>query len=137
MVSIYEREGAMGELEKAFAQMLKKNPEMSALVALTAIINDISGIPVIDECVDKYLLNEPTLSEFVDIQGLTNGDESGYVKIRKALSKLASSTPRYQCQECGFSSQKLLWQCPSCRAWETQRPASRVQFDTVLQHSIT
>ena len=137
MVSIYEREGAMGELEKAFAQMLKKNPEMSALVALTAIINDISGIPVIDECVEKYLLNEPTLSEFVDIQGLTNGDESGYVKIRKALSKLASSTPRYQCQECGFSSQKLLWQCPSCRAWETQRPASRVQFDTVLQHSIT
>ena len=137
MVSIYEREGAMGELEKAFAEMLKKNPEMSALVALTAIINDISGIPIIDESVKKYLLNEPTLSEFVDIQSLTNGDESGYAKIRKAMSTLASSTPRYQCQECGFSSQKLLWQCPSCRAWETQRPASRVQFDTVLQHSIT
>ncbi|NQV86899.1 MAG: hypothetical protein HQ492_07475, partial [Woeseiaceae bacterium] len=58
-------------------------------------------------------------------------------KVRSALSKLAGSTPRYQCQECGFSSQRLLWQCPSCRNWETQRPASRVQFDTVLQHSIT
>jgi len=137
MVSIYEREGAMGELEKAFSQMLKKNPEMSALVALTAIVNNISGIAVIDECVEKYLLNEPTLSEFVDLQSLSNGDDSGYDKIRKALSTLAASTPRYQCQECGFSSQKLLWQCPSCRAWETQRPASRVQFDTVLQHSIT
>jgi lipopolysaccharide biosynthesis regulator YciM len=137
MVSIYEREGAMGELEKAFSQMLKKNPEMSALVALTAIVNNISGIAVIDDCVEKYLLNEPTLSEFVDLQRLSNGDDSGYDKIRKALSTLAASTPRYQCQECGFSSQKLLWQCPSCRAWETQRPASRVQFDTVLQHSIT
>ena len=137
MVSIYEREGAMGELERAFEEMLKKNPEMSALVALTAIVNDINGIAVFDECVEKYLLNEPTLSEFVDIQSLSNGDDSGYARIRKALSTLASSTPRYQCQECGFSSQKLLWQCPSCRAWETQRPASRVQFDTVLQHSIT
>ena len=137
MVSIYEREGAMGELEKAFSQMLKKNPEMSALVALTAIVNNIRGIAVIDDCVEKYLLNEPTLSEFVDLQRLSNGDDSGYDKIRKALSTLAASTPRYQCQECGFSSQKLLWQCPSCRAWETQRPASRVQFDTVLQHSIT
>ena len=110
---------------------------MSALVALTAIVNDISGIAVIDECVEKYLLNEPTLREFVDLQGVSDGSDTGYTKIRKALSTLAASTPRYQCQECGFSSQKLLWQCPSCRAWETQRPASRVQFDTVLQHSIT
>jgi len=137
MVSIYESEGALGELERAIRAMLKKNPEMSTLVALTAIINDIGGIAVIDECVEKYLLNEPTLREFVDLQSLGDGSESAYAKIRKALSKLASSTPRYQCQECGFSSQKLLWQCPSCRAWETQRPASRVQFDTVLQHSIT
>jgi len=35
------------------------------------------------------------------------------------------------------SGSTLMWQCPSCRDWETQRPASRVQFDTVLQHSIT
>ena len=87
------------------------------------------------------MLNEPTLGEFVDLQRLTEESEeagaSALNKIRKALSKLASSTPRYQCQECGFSSQRLLWQCPSCRNWETQRPASRVQFDTVLQHSIT
>ena len=137
IVSIYSSENALGELEKAFTDMLRKNPEMSGLVALTAIVNDIGGISVIDECVEKYLLEEPTLSEFVDMQRVADGDETAMAKIRKALSKLASSTPRYQCQECGFSSQKLLWQCPSCRSWETQRPASRVQFDTVLQHSIT
>jgi lipopolysaccharide biosynthesis regulator YciM len=91
--------------------------------------------------VKKYLLNEPTLAEFVDLQRLSDqeaaDDEPVMTKIRKALSKLATASARYQCQECGFSSQRLLWQCPSCRNWETQRPASRVQFDTVLQHSIT
>jgi len=137
IVAIYEREGAIAELEKAFRKMLKKNPEMSTLVAYTAIVNDIGGISIIDECVEKYLLNEKTLSEFIDMQRATDGDDAAMAKVRKALSNLASSTPRYQCQECGFSSQKLLWQCPSCRSWETQRPASRVQFDTVLQHSIT
>jgi lipopolysaccharide biosynthesis regulator YciM len=137
IVSIYESENALGELEKIFRKMLKNNPEMSGLVAYTAIVNDIGGIPVIDECVEKYMMDEPTLGEFVDMQSLGNGDDSALIKIRKALSKLATTTPRYQCQECGFSSQKLLWQCPSCRSWETQRPASRVQFDTVLQHSIT
>ena len=87
------------------------------------------------------MLSEPTLAEFVDLQRLSeageDSDEVVLAKIRKALSKLAAASPRYQCQECGFSSQRLLWQCPSCRNWETQRPASRVQFDTVLQHSIT
>ncbi len=137
IVSIYKDENAMGELEKAFRKMLRKNPEMTGLVAYTAIVNDIGGIAVIDECVEKYMRDEPTLSEFVDLQSLGNGDDSALIKVRKALSKLAASTPRYQCQECGFSSQKLLWQCPSCRSWETQRPASRVQFETGLQHSIT
>jgi len=141
IVSIYERENATADLEVALRALLKENPEMNSLVAYTAIVNDLGGIPVIDQCVEEYMLNEPTLGEFVELQQLSVGNTGSNVaalaKIRGALSKLASTTPRYQCQECGFSSQRLLWQCPSCRNWETQRPASRVQFDTVLQHSIT
>ena len=141
IVAIYTREGQVDELERALKSLLDKNPKMSSLVAYTAIVNDIGGIAVIDRCVESYMLNEPTLGEFVDLQKLS-GDDDGdgadaFAKVRHALSKLAASTPRYQCQECGLSSQRLLWQCPSCRDWETQRPASRVQFDTVLQHSIT
>ena len=85
------------------------------------------------------MLNEPTLGEFIDLQSAADGDEESrqeaLSRVRQALSKLAAATPRYQCKECGFSSQKLLWQCPSCKGWETQRPHSRVQFDSVLQRS--
>lgn len=141
IVSIYEREGATTQLERALKALLAKSPESGSLIAYTAIVNDLGGIPIIDDCVEQYMLNEPTLGEFVELQHLSEGDkgshDSALAKVRGALSKLASATPRYQCQECGFSSQRLLWQCPSCRDWETQRPASRVQFDTLLQHSIT
>jgi len=141
IVATYESEGSIDGLDRALKSMLSKNPDMSPLVAYTAIVNDIDGIPVIDECVEQYMLEEPTLAEFVDLHQLSGEDKSSHdsavEKVRSALSKLASATPRYQCQECGFSSQRLLWQCPSCRNWETQRPASRVQFDTVLQHSFT
>jgi lipopolysaccharide biosynthesis regulator YciM len=141
IVRTYESEGSMLGLDRALRSMLQKNPDMKSLVAYTAIVNDIGGIDIIDQCVEEYILNEPTLSEFVDLQQLSDTQEGAHdvalEKVRGALSKLASATPRYQCQECGFSSQRLLWQCPSCRNWETQRPASRVQFDTVLQHSIT
>jgi len=85
------------------------------------------------------MLNEPTLTDFIDLQSI-GGDDAGQRaaalhKVRAALSKLASITPRYQCKECGFSSQRLLWQCPSCKDWETQRPFTSVRFDSVLQRS--
>ena len=141
IVSIYRREEAIKDLDKALTALLAKSPESSSLIAYTAIVNDLGDVPVIDRCVEEYMLNEPTLGEFVELQHLSTGEQgshdSALAKVRGALSKLASATPRYQCQECGFSSQRLLWQCPSCRNWETQRPASRVQFDTLLQHSIT
>jgi lipopolysaccharide biosynthesis regulator YciM len=141
IVATYESEGSAEGLDKVLGTMLEKNPDMGPLIAYTAIVNEIEGVPVIDRCVEDYLQCEPTLAEFVDLQEFAGAGEDAHrtalEKIRNALSKLASATPRYQCQECGFSSQRLLWQCPSCRNWETQRPASRVQFDTVLQHSIT
>ncbi|MDJ0759116.1 MAG: lipopolysaccharide assembly protein LapB [Woeseiaceae bacterium] len=138
IVAIYRKENAVADLEKALSSLIDKNPEMSSLVAYTAIINDLGGIDAIDRCVEQYIREEPTLAEFVDVQSTLSGEGETETlgRIRSALSKIARSTPRYQCQECGFSSQRLLWQCPSCRSWETQRPASRVQFDTVLQHSI-
>ncbi len=138
LVEIHEREGSLNELERALEAMLKKNPEVKTDVAYTAIVNNIGGIDIVDKCVEEYMLNERTLAEFIDINQLQNGGEdraAALSKIRSALSKLAESTPRYQCKECGFSSRKLLWQCPSCKDWETQRPAGRVRFDSLLQRS--
>ena len=48
-------------------------------------------------------------NEFVELHNLSDAanaeEESAFTKVRRALSKLAAATPRYQCQECGFSKQ--------------------------------
>jgi lipopolysaccharide biosynthesis regulator YciM len=137
MVDVYERDGSLDQLDKSLRNQLSKNPDMRNDVAYTAIVNNIGGVGVIDECVEEYMLSEPTLKEFIDLQTVneSTGDDrlAALVKVRAALSKLAGTIPRYQCKECGFSSQRLLWQCPSCRNWETQRPFSTVSFDSLLQ----
>jgi lipopolysaccharide biosynthesis regulator YciM len=139
LVEIHAREGSIEELERDLRTLLDKNPPMTTDVAYTAIVNNIGGVPVIDECVENYMLNEPTLTEFIDLQRMNQVGKSerdaALAKVRSALSRLAASTPRYKCTECGFSSQRLLWQCPSCKNWETQRPFTRVQFDSLLQRS--
>lgn len=141
LLDIHSREGSMKQLETSLESMLKKNPDMKTEVAYTAIVNDIGGIGVIDDCVAEYMLSDPTLADFIDLQSTADAPEqerrTALTKVRTALSKLAAATPRYQCKECGFSSQQLLWQCPSCKDWETQRPFSRVQFDSLLQRSST
>ena len=137
MVDVYERDGSLDQLDKSLRNQLSKNPDMRNDVAYTAIVNNIGGVGIIDECVEEYMLSEPTLKEFIDLQTVneSTGDDrlAALVKVRAALSKLAGTIPRYQCKECGFSSQRLLWQCPSCRNWETQRPFSTVSFDSLLQ----
>lgn len=139
IVDIHSKEGSLEKLEKHLKKMLEKNPEVRTNIAYTAIVNDIGGIDVIDRCVEEYMLNEPTLGEFIDLQSMVSGAnrsrEEALAKVRTALCKLAAATPRYQCRECGFSTQRLIWQCPSCKNWETQRPHSSVQFDSVLQRS--
>ena len=139
LVDIYDREGTAKQLDKSMRSLLTKSPDMRQDVAYTAIVNDIGGIPVIDECVEEYLLREPTLKEFIDLQTVheASGEDRQLAidKVRAALARLASTIPRYQCKECGFSSQKLLWQCPSCRDWETQRPFNTVSFDSLLQRN--
>ena len=139
LVDVYERDQSAAQLDKSLRSHLEANPGMKTDVAYTAIVNNIGGIDIIDECVEEYMLSEPTLAEFIDLQTVkeATGDDRQVAldKVRAALSKLATTIPRYQCKECGFSSQRLLWQCPSCRNWETQRPFSTVNFDSLLQRS--
>ena len=71
IVAIHSNDGSIDKLEKNLESMLRKNPGMSTDIAYTAIANDIGGIGVIDRCVEHYMLNEPTLAEFIDLQSVT------------------------------------------------------------------
>ncbi len=37
--------------------------------------------------------------------------------LKKAVEKLNTHTPEFQCVSCGFSGNKLHWLCPSCHNW--------------------
>ncbi len=38
------------------------------------------------------------------------------------LQKPALQQLRYRCDECGFTSRKLFWQCPGCQNWSSVKP---------------
>lgn len=138
LIEIHRAQGTIDKLNRELETLIRRQPKMKLPIAYTAVVNDIGGVDVIDRCVEEYISNEPTLASFVDIESLAADADTrsrALEKVRAGLSKLAEMTPRYQCRECGFSSQRLLWQCPSCKDWETQRPFASVRFDSLLQRN--
>ena len=137
LVDLHKQLGSLNELDTFIEQTTMNDKKLSRDIGYTVIINNIKGVPSMDNCVNTYIKNDNTLREFLGIsyeeQDKLNNKIISLDKIKHGLFNLARTTPRYQCESCGFSSQKLLWLCPSCKQWETQRPFSNVQFDSILQ----
>ena len=52
-----------------------------------------------------------------------SGQRKFMEKIICLLENTLLKTPLYQCSNCGFHSNRLYWQCPSCRHWDTTAPS--------------
>lgn len=62
------------------------------------------------------------LVEFLDVlekrpEVVAAGLDKPAASLRQALLKLIESSPRYQCNNCGFNPRQLFWHCPSCKQW--------------------
>jgi len=51
-----------------------------------------------------------------------DGDAANPVAAEHEQSEAVT---RFRCEECGFSSRKLFWQCPGCRSWNSVKPLAQ------------
>ena len=51
------------------------------------------------------------------------GKES-LILLHKMVGERIKQTSAYRCTNCGYQIHKLLWNCPSCRQWESIKPVS-------------
>ena len=138
--NIFKNQNTLQEFDKKLNSVINQKPKISNLIAYTALASNIEYSKSIDNCIEDYIRSDEALSEFINVNDIFQSEldikDSSIKKIKHGLMVLANNNPRYQCNECGFSSQKLLWQCPSCKAWETQRPFLSVKFDSLLQRKV-
>lgn len=126
----------VAKLAEDIDRLLNKHPEVGPIIAYTAILHPDLSAPVFERCIREYILSEPTLGEFLALDMLRDDSGSaadGLARIKAGLHKLSQKTPKYRCGQCGFSGMNLLWQCPSCKQWESQRPANQVRFDSLVR----
>ncbi|MEE4184482.1 MAG: lipopolysaccharide assembly protein LapB [Gammaproteobacteria bacterium] len=117
-------------------QLRDADPSASKAIALAAVYDADIVNPTVLECLRDYVLADPVLTNLVDVSRLR--EESPQVQhaaleeIRAGLRRVVSQAHRYRCKNCGYVTSELLWQCPSCRAWETVSPAVQLSFPSFV-----
>jgi len=122
--------------EDYISLLIGEDSGLSADVAYGAIVADLDDSRALRECVESFIVHNDVLAELVDtadLDGLNATDKLAAVaRITRGLRRLALSSARYRCTNCGYSTQRFIWHCPSCKEWESIRPIQNFQFESLV-----
>lgn len=121
-----------GMLTSILEEVRSRGSEASQAIALATICNRHIDNPVALQCLQDYVVADRVLAKLVSVEQLQNADlvsrRATIEKIRDGLAQMFSPAHRYRCKECGYHTSQLVWQCPSCRAWESVAPAAHLKL---------
>jgi lipopolysaccharide biosynthesis regulator YciM len=136
LIACYEATNRQHEFERYVEQLIADDAGVKRDLAYAVIINGLTAPPVLRTCVEDFILHHDVMAALIDTQHLTSlslGDrEEAILRITGALRQLALSSARYRCTTCGYSTQRLVWHCPSCKSWETIKPIQAFQFERLV-----
>lgn len=119
---LFKKQGRMGE----YADYLKKyNPNFSNKVINHALLDFYFKSAEYEqayELLDNILLAHSDLTIFEIALKATAYEDFGNTRYQALLSYLQRynlEVSHYSCKQCGYSSNAMQWQCPSCNAWSS------------------
>ncbi|HEX2667299.1 MAG TPA: lipopolysaccharide assembly protein LapB [Gammaproteobacteria bacterium] len=125
------RQDGDGVFEELLQKLKDSSPKAVRYIGLAAIMDDSLDDPLSRECVTEYLRTEPTLQGLYQMHAALAARHGGQAAadvepLRVAVRNLMKNGPRYRCEECGFRSRTLYWQCPTCKTWDSTVPFHEV-----------
>ena len=129
LVRLARAAGSAGD--EAVARVVTGRADAANEIAIAAIMADALDFAPLEERVRACLAQDDAIAGLVRAIGRDPAalDARAVQDIAAVLRRLAATTPRYRCANCGFSSIDHFWQCPACMIWDSQRPLLR--FDVV------
>jgi lipopolysaccharide biosynthesis regulator YciM len=111
---------------------LNRGAGISTILAYADILQTnspdaISGDRAAAEFIAKQMHVHPSIRGLYQLINLHVGHASetakpSLVMLKYVVAKLLEKKPVYQCNQCGFDSKSLFWQCPSCQNWGSVKP---------------
>lgn len=89
--------------------------DQAALALVTEKLDHVPSLSAV-----HYLL---TLYRYNAVEA----EEARLALLQRHTQTLVQALPRYRCRRCGFSGDRLHWQCPRCRNWGTTKPITGIE----------
>lgn len=136
---LFQQTGQPEGFSMVLEDLRRSSEDSVSQIALAAIVDPEIADPAAESCIAQYLRTAPGLSGFTElVEMLTGhppeGSRQGMQSLRHALQRFLEAAPKYRCHQCGFTARHLLWQCPSCKNWNTIRPHYEIALPNVPNH---
>jgi len=139
LLDCYRAAGGLQEFDAYVEELIAKDASLYRDLAYAAIIGDLSGSKALTGAVERFVFEHPVLSNLVnaaELRALPSAERAAAIqRIAGSLRTIAMANARYRCTNCGYSTQRFIWHCPSCKMWETVRPIQSVPLENVLARS--
>jgi lipopolysaccharide biosynthesis regulator YciM len=132
LAACYVATDRAADFTRYLQQLLDGDGDNVAAVAMAAVRNTEINDPVAMQALRRFIAADATLAGLIDVEHLERANETERLEIldrvRRTLKNVVSRTPGYRCEQCGYASLILQWQCPGCRSWETVKPGNRINL---------
>lgn len=120
------------ELVNTLEKILIKHNYTSVIIHLAETLRQKGRHQEALEKVDHYMLRQGSLKGVDYLINLylhqAGGEERAHLlTLRNLTHQLLQQKPEHQCENCGFESKQLYWQCPKCREWGRIKPIIGVE----------
>jgi len=123
LLSLHQQLGTEEELITYLYRIVSLGGGASAVIMLSKLIAKYRSVDKAQAFMLQELRRNPTMKGFnhlmtYHLQLAESASEKESLSLLHTLvSEQIALRPKYRCQKCGYSTQKLFWQCPSCKSW--------------------
>jgi len=105
---------------------------ISAILAYADILQSQQGDKKAAEYIASQMNQHPSIRGLLKLIGLhlehaSEGAKPSLYLLENVVTKLLENKPIYHCDNCGFDSKTLFWQCPSCKTWGGVKPIQGIE----------
>jgi lipopolysaccharide biosynthesis regulator YciM len=127
MRECYQALGRMDEFQHYLVTISRRNSGDVAGLMLSELIAASDGTQVAVDFLSDLLCKHPSITGLDQLLGYLQAlnDPSldrHLMRLRDVTSSMVRAKSAYLCKSCGFESNSLYWQCPSCKHWASIKP---------------
>lgn len=116
-----------GAYQKLLLEAVEKGAGSTVLLAAANCIRSNEGDVAAAEYLTGNLRASPSLRGLqalieLHVMHASEKGRDSLILLQELVDELLNTKPGYRCENCGFESRQLYWNCPGCQHWGTVKP---------------